>query len=114
MAAALAYPLLAVAFVSLLVACVSPKLWISRLNFPGAAFIASLSYVMYLVQKMVFNVCEMFFSRLGYNPHTYVGFATMMVVLIGVSFIVYSLVEKPFMKLRQKILRKNSRSATAI
>lgn len=107
-AAALAYPLIAFAFGSLLVASLSPKIWISQHHIPGVQFMASLSYVMYLIQKMVFHVCGQFLHQLGHNSHTFGGFAIMMVVLIIVSFVIYSVIEQPFMNLRQKLLQNGA------
>src|SRR5437868_15107949 len=56
------FPLIAVGMATLLVCAVSPRLPLSRVAIPGAAFIASIAYSAYLIQKLVINEVEQFCS----------------------------------------------------
>src|SRR6267142_1939031 len=54
------FPLIAVALAAILVCAVSPRLPLCRVAIPGAAFIASIAYSAYLIQKLVINGVEQF------------------------------------------------------
>src|SRR6476620_7567387 len=54
------FPLIAVGMAAILVCAVSPRLPICRVAIPGAAFIASIAYSAYLIQKLVINRVEQF------------------------------------------------------
>ena len=49
------FPLIAIGMAALLVCAVSPRLPLCRVAIPGAAFIASIAYSAYLIQKLVIN-----------------------------------------------------------
>src|SRR5204862_7512423 len=49
------FPLFAIGMAALLVCAVSPRLPLCRIAIPGAAFIASIAYSAYLIQKLVIN-----------------------------------------------------------
>src|SRR5437773_2049469 len=54
------FPPVAVGMAALLVCAVSPRLLLSRVAIPGAAFIASIAYSAYLIQKLVIHGVEQF------------------------------------------------------
>ena len=54
------FPLIAIGMAALLVCAVSPRLLFRRVAIPGAAFIASIAYSAYLIQKLVINGVEQF------------------------------------------------------
>ena len=56
------FPLIAIGMAALLVCAVSPRLPLYRVAIPGAAFIASIAYSAYLIQKLVINGVEQFCS----------------------------------------------------
>ena len=56
------FPFIAVGMAALLVCAVSPRLPLCRVAIPGAAFIASIAYSAYLIQKLVINGVEQFCS----------------------------------------------------
>ena len=97
------FPLLGVAFAGLLVCAVSPRSVISRVKVPGAAFIASIAYSAYLVQKLVIHAVWQFCTTHNIDP-------TSATALIGVEIFVYIAatvlffaVERPFLQLRKRI-----------
>src|SRR5438045_2321959 len=54
------FPLIALGMAALLVCSVSPRLVLRRVKIPGAAFIASIAYSAYLVQKLVIHFVAQF------------------------------------------------------
>jgi peptidoglycan/LPS O-acetylase OafA/YrhL len=104
------FPLIALGMAALLLCAVSPRLILRRVKFPGAAFIASIAYSAYLVQKLVIHFVAQFCSR--YNI-TFTSAAA----LLGVELCVYAgaamlffVVERPFLQLRHRIAPRPTRS----
>src|SRR5213082_1135847 len=54
------FPFIAIGMAALLVCSVSPRLPLCRVAIPGAAFIASIAYSAYLIQKLVIHGIEQF------------------------------------------------------
>ena len=105
------FPLIAVGMATLLVCAVSPRLPLSRVAIPGAAFIASIAYSAYLIQKLVIHAVEQFCS--SHNIQL-----TSAPVLLGVELCVYAAatllffsVERPFLQLRHRIAPRSSPAA---
>src|SRR5213075_3244895 len=57
------FPMIALGMAALLVCAVSPRLILRRVKIPGAAFIASIAYSAYLVQKLVVHFVAQICSR---------------------------------------------------
>ena len=100
------FPLLALGMAALLLCAVSPRLPFRRIKIPGAAFIASIAYSAYLIQKLVIHFVAQFCS--GHN----IGL-TSATALVGVELCVYVAatilffaVERPFLQLRHRIARR--------
>src|SRR5437588_10573324 len=105
------FPLIAVGMAAVLVCAVSPRLQLSRVAIPGAAFIASIAYSAYLIQKLVIHEVEQFYS--SHNIQL-----TSTPVLLGVELCVYAAatllffsVERPFLQLRHRIAPRSSPAA---
>ena len=88
---------------ALLVCAVSPRLPFRRVKIPGAAFIASIAYSAYLIQKLVIHFVAQFCSA-----HDIA--LTSVPALIGVEICVYAAatilffaVERPFLQFRHRI-----------
>jgi peptidoglycan/LPS O-acetylase OafA/YrhL len=99
------FPLIAVGMAALLVCAVSPRLPLCRVSIPGAAFIASIAYSAYLIQKLVINGVEQFCTNHNID-------LTSVPALLGVELCVYIAatilfltVERPFLQLRHRIAR---------
>ncbi len=104
------FPMIALGMAALLVCAVSPRLILRRVKIPGAAFIASIAYSAYLIQKLVIHFVAQFCSR--YNI-TFMSAAA----LLGVELCVYAgatilffAVERPFLQLRHRIAPRPIRS----
>jgi peptidoglycan/LPS O-acetylase OafA/YrhL len=102
------FPLIALGMAALLVCAVSPRLPLRRVAIPGAAFIASIAYSAYLIQKLAINGVEQFCTA------HYIDL-TSAPALIGVELCVYAAatilfvtVERPFLQLRHRIAPRRS------
>jgi peptidoglycan/LPS O-acetylase OafA/YrhL len=104
------FPLIAVGMAGLLLCALSPRLPLRRVAIPGAAFIASIAYSAYLVQKFAIHGVSEFCTTHSIN-------LTSPAALIGVELCVYAAaivlfftVERPFLQLRKRLApRKYSR-----
>src|SRR5882757_2802705 len=97
------FPLIAVGMAALLICAVSPRLPLSRVAIPGAAFIASIAYSAYLIQKLVINGVEQFCTNHNID-------LTSAPALLGVELCVYLVatvlflsIERPFLVLRRRL-----------
>lgn len=97
------FPLLAFAFTGLLICAQSDRLPLRWIRIPGAAFIASIAYSAYLVQKLVIHAVSEFCATHDVD-------LTSAPALVGVEFCVYAgatvlflLVERPFLQLRHRL-----------
>jgi peptidoglycan/LPS O-acetylase OafA/YrhL len=97
------FPLIAVGMAVILVCAVSPRLPLCRVAIPGAAFIASIAYSAYLIQKLVINGVEEFCTNHNID-------LTSVPVLLGVQLCVYVAatilflsIERPFLLLRRRL-----------
>jgi peptidoglycan/LPS O-acetylase OafA/YrhL len=97
------FPLLGLAMATLLVCAQSDRLSLRRVTIPGAAFIASIAYSAYLIQKLVIHGVAAFCR--AYNVDL-----TSAPAVIGVELAVYAAatilfftVERPFLQLRKRL-----------
>ncbi|AMP05661.1 acyltransferase family protein [Collimonas pratensis] len=92
------YSLLALAFALLVAAALSPVSFLQRWRIPGAAQLAAWSYAIYLVHKPLAMIVHKLLRGAGING---LAEASLIIVLsIGAGWLLYLLVERPFMKLR--------------
>jgi peptidoglycan/LPS O-acetylase OafA/YrhL len=96
------FSLVAISFALLTCAALSPASLLNRVRIPGAASLALWSYAVYLVHKPVFMALRPELERRGIDttaPLTIVG-----VMAAGVfgGWLLYRLVETPFMRLRAR------------
>jgi peptidoglycan/LPS O-acetylase OafA/YrhL len=106
------FPLVAFGFTGLLVCALSPRMMFCRIKIPGVAFIASIAYSAYLVQKLVIHAV----ARLCLDHGIALDSA---LALIGVELCVYITatilflaIEWPFLQLRHKIAPWPGRTLT--
>src|ERR1043166_8789413 len=97
------FPLIALGMAAFLICAVSPRLFFRWVEIPGAAFIATIAYSAYLIQKLVIHFVEQFCG--SYNIAL-----TSAPALLGVEIVVYAAaallffaVERPFLQLRRRI-----------
>jgi peptidoglycan/LPS O-acetylase OafA/YrhL len=104
------FPLIAIGMAALLICTVSPRLPFRRVAIPGAAFIASIAYSAYLIQKLAIHAFGQFCSSHNIQP-------TSALALVGVELCVYAaatllffIVERPFLQLRKRLAPRHHSS----
>jgi peptidoglycan/LPS O-acetylase OafA/YrhL len=105
------YSLVAVAFALLVVAALSPCSWLYRWRMPGAAQLAAWSYAIYLVHKPLAVIAHRALKSAEINSAVEAGLIA--IVCIGGGYLLYRLVETPFMKLRDAHFPSNFAAAGA-
>ena len=101
------YPLLGVSFTLLLIAALSPGSLLQRWRVPGAASIALWSYAIYLTHKQLCVLLRVPLRGYGWGPDSWQAIAIMSLASIFVGWLLFLLVETPFMKLRDRFVPGN-------
>jgi peptidoglycan/LPS O-acetylase OafA/YrhL len=97
------FPLLAIGFAGLLVCAQSDRLPFRRVRIPGAAFIASLAYSAYLVQKLVIHGVGEFCRAHDVDLASTSALIGVEICVYAVATILFFAVERPFLQLRHHI-----------
>jgi peptidoglycan/LPS O-acetylase OafA/YrhL len=96
------YPLLALAVSLLLVAALSPGSLLARIRVPGAQSLALWSYAIYLLHKQVCILLKPELKEFGLMPDTVAATVVMAVISVAAGWLLYAVVETPFMKVRDR------------
>jgi peptidoglycan/LPS O-acetylase OafA/YrhL len=96
------FSLVAISFALLTCAALSPHSLLNRLRIPGAASLALWSYAVYLVHKPVFMALHPELERRGIDPAAPLTIVAVMAAGILGGWLLYRLVETPFMRLRAR------------
>ncbi|WP_348697508.1 acyltransferase [Duganella fentianensis] len=96
------YPLLAVSFALLLLAALSPGALLQKLRIPGAGAIALWSYAIYLVHKTLCMLLRAPLQAQGWEADHWATVLLMAAASVLGGFLLYQLVERPFMALRDR------------
>ncbi len=105
---ALGYSGLAISFSLILLGALSPNSWIYKRKIPGLAQIAIWSYAIYLIHKPLYQLLKEPLVQLGINKDGYSGMALIIFVSCICGWLLYKLVEVPFMKLRARWVPSNN------
>jgi peptidoglycan/LPS O-acetylase OafA/YrhL len=70
---------------------------------PGAAFIASIAYSAYLIQKLVINAVEQFCTSHNIQPTSALALVGVELCVYAAATILFLSVERPFLLLRRKL-----------
>ena len=95
------FPLIAVGMAALLVCAVSSRLPFRRVAIPGAAFIASIAYSAYLIQKLVINGVEQFCTTHNIDLTSAPALFGVELCVYLVATVLFLTVERPFLQLRR-------------
>jgi peptidoglycan/LPS O-acetylase OafA/YrhL len=87
-----------------LVAAVSPTCFLHRIRLTVTAFLASVSYSLYLTHKITIYITQTALSRTQVSVDGASSFLICIAVAIGAAWAVHVAVERPFMNLRSVIL----------
>ena len=97
------FPLLALGFAALLLCAQSDSFPLRRVRIPGAAFIASIAYSAYLVQKLVIHGVAEFCRAHDVDLSSAAALiAVELCVYIGAALLFFA-IERPFLQLRKRI-----------
>jgi peptidoglycan/LPS O-acetylase OafA/YrhL len=111
---AFGFSLVAMSFALLTCAALSPSCWLNRLRIPGAASLALWSYAVYLVHKPVFMALRPEIARRGIDPAAPLTIVAVMALGIFGGWLLYRLVETPFMRLRARWYPAGASAAPAL
>src|SRR6266487_5267757 len=97
------FPLIALGMAALLVCAVSPRLFFRRVAIPGAAFIASIAYSTYLVQKLVIHFAGRFCDSYNIALTSAPALLGVEIAVYAAAAILFLTVERPFLQLRKRL-----------
>jgi len=101
------FPLVALGMAALLLCAVSPRLPFRRVAIPGVAFIASIAYSAYLVQKLVIHFVAQFCRARGFDLTSPTAWIAVELCVYAVATILFFAVERPFLLLRHRIAARS-------
>jgi peptidoglycan/LPS O-acetylase OafA/YrhL len=102
-AAVCQFPLIALGMAALLVCAISPRSFFRRVAIPGAAFIASIAYSAYLVQKLVIHFVAEFCTTHDIDLTSAPALIGVEICVYLAGFILFLFIERPFLQLRHRI-----------
>jgi peptidoglycan/LPS O-acetylase OafA/YrhL len=102
---AVGFPLIALGFSALVICAVSPELPLSRVAIPGAAFLATVAYSVYLSHKIMIHCVLAFGATHSIAETSLTGYLLMLsAILLGGSALFFA-VERPFLQMRQRYVK---------
>jgi peptidoglycan/LPS O-acetylase OafA/YrhL len=107
------FPLLALGMAALLVCAVSPRLPFRRIAIPGVAFIASIAYSAYLVQKLVIHFVAQFLATQNISLTSFPAIVGVQLCVYAAATVLFLAVERPFLRLRHRIAGRTAKIGTA-
>lgn len=103
--ASLSYTLLAFSSMLLTLSALSPTSLLHRVRIPGAMTLATLSYAIYLTHKSFIHLSQLILSNWSLNKSNLVMLTLSIVISVLGAGLLYTCIEKPFLKIRDKIER---------
>ena len=98
-----AYPILAFSMAGLVAAAAAPRGALARLRVPGASSVAAIAYSLYLVHKPVMHLTHLYLgARLETQP--LLAAVAFPALAIAAGALLYLGVERPFLRLRDRLL----------
>src|SRR5262249_38286870 len=104
------FPLLATGMAALLICALSTRLPLHRVAIPGAAFIASIAFGAYLVQKLVIHGVAELCQTHGIDTKSAVALIGVQLGVYAAATILFFTVERPFLQLRHRFAPRASRA----
>lgn len=99
-------PLISIAFGLIVLAAISPSCILYKVRLHFTTWIATLSYAVYLVHKGITHLCIQYSGKLGFNKESYWLLLFSAIITLISALILRYTVEKPFLKLRDRLLAK--------
>ncbi|MBB3835292.1 peptidoglycan/LPS O-acetylase OafA/YrhL [Xanthomonas arboricola] len=107
---AVGWPVLSLGLALLVLAGTATGSAFGRLRVPGAAWLAAISYSLYLTHKAMFHVTQGWLGA-ALDGHGLLAFAVYGGVALLVGALLHYAVERPFLRLRGMLLRQRARPA---
>lgn len=101
------FPLVALGFAALVASAVTPGSLLFCRYSSITATVANLSYSLYLTHKMVIHVTQQYVGALGIPGDSIAMLLVCMATCLGVAVMLRFLIERPFMRLRNRILARH-------
>jgi peptidoglycan/LPS O-acetylase OafA/YrhL len=95
----LGFLLVALACGTFVICALSPALPFSRVAVPGAAFLATMAYSIYLTHKLPLHWIQLAVAK--YPVPAMVAYAMALISVLGIGSILFFVVERPFLRLRE-------------
>ncbi|MET0982603.1 MAG: acyltransferase [Telluria sp.] len=108
------YPLLALGFGLLILAALSNRSLLRDLRVPGAGSLALWSYAIYLAHRGVCAIGARVLDEMGHGPQTPTAIVALLAASVLSGWLLYRLVETPFMLLRERRFPSNLASTPAL
>jgi peptidoglycan/LPS O-acetylase OafA/YrhL len=104
------FPLIGLGMAALLVCAVSPKSFFRRVAIPGAAFVASVAYSAYLIQKLVIHFVAQFSTTHDIALTSVPALVLVEICVYAAATVLFLAIERPFLQLRHRLAPRSSRS----
>jgi peptidoglycan/LPS O-acetylase OafA/YrhL len=102
------FPLMALGFSLLIVAAVAPGSLLRSLRVPGAGSLALWSYAIYLLHKPLCVMAARWMDGQGYGAEHPLTIVALLVLSVLSGWLLFTLVETPFMRLRERYVPSNA------
>jgi len=99
--------LIALSMAALLVCAVSPRLPFRRVKIPGAAFLASIAYSAYLVQKLVIHLVAQLCATRNIAPDSFAAIVGVELCVYAAATVLFFTIERPFLQLRHRLTSRS-------
>ncbi|RFS14996.1 acyltransferase [Emticicia sp. C21] len=100
------FPIISLGYGLIVIAAISPKVFLYRIPSKITFHIASLSYALYLTHKIIIHVSQEELSKLGIAKESVLMFILCTLTSVLGAWLLNRAVEKPFLKLRNKVLKR--------
>ncbi len=100
------FPLVSISYGLIVIGAISPSTFLFRINSKFTTNLATLSYAIYLSHKGVMHVTQQQLMKLGIAGDGNLMFVFCIISAVLAALLMNRIIEKPFLKLREIILRK--------
>jgi peptidoglycan/LPS O-acetylase OafA/YrhL len=108
------FPLVAVGFGCLVISALSPNCFLYSLDSPVTRMIATLSYSVYLIHKIVISVVQRAAETLQIDVDGTLTFLLCILCSFFAAWVLYTVVERPFLRLRERIYSAGKVKSTPV
>lgn len=108
------FPLVSIGFGLLVIAALSPRCFLYRVNSPTTTLIAKLSYALYLAHKGIIHIVQPLIAKTGLDPKSNLMLILCFGMAILGAYMLNKVIETPFLQLRQRILDKRRAKRAAV